>query len=889
MSYSSSSFTPIKKTLSNGLTVLIKPVNHLPRIETHMWYNVGSKHESHNEKGMAHLIEHMLFKGTALLSETDINHITHKLSGYSNAFTSQDCTSYVFRLPSSVWEHALVVFAQCMKEARFDPQHLSSEIKTVVEELRLYRDDYYSSALEELIATLFSEHPYHYPIIGSSSHLTHLNRDQLFNFYQHYYHPNNATLVIIGDVIPKQALTLVEKHLGHIPAGKPPSYHALPIHNDIIAKEITLYRDVSTPWVCYCYTVPGLQDQKNHLHDLVALILGGNKSSRLYQKLVVEHQYAVDVDCFTYEFFEKGLFCIALYPIDEKQIPAIEKIVEQEIENLSKEIASWELAAAQKNLLLDTLFIFESIEKQATIIGNSFMATNDEQAVSSYFNNIEQTSEQDLQVFIKEYLRPSIRHSTTLRSVSEQEKIHLKKILAEKEQSEQALLTHHNRTEPIEPGNYVHSLPYPPITDYFFPVPDTQTLDNGLNLITHNNPHMPYVYIILNFKSNPYYDIPEKAGLFTFLLLLMTTRTQSMDATTFNKKLQQEGIRLYPSFDGIKIYCLKQDLEKSLSILYEVLTKPSYDEITIEQVRGTILNEINLFWDSPTELIDQLAREHIYAQHPYSKNPLGSEKSISSITDDDLKKCHQTLISPQESTLLLVGDIPDQKKAQSLIAQTFDQWKGNSIETITPHLTAQHKPTTIHHEMNRDQIVLTLTRDTITSLTDDYYPLLLLDIILTGGAGASTDYRLFNLREETGLFYTIDGSLIYGNGIRPNIMIIKTIVSPDHNKQAQEQIQKTLMDLHKNGVSLQEFELAKNLLLSSSVELFETNTSRAHTFLFLKKCNLPFNLFDKQGALLSILKHEDVNEVARRYCNPQDWSVVTVGRSVSKRSPKKGD
>ena len=135
-------FTVFKKTLSNGLTILTRPVTHIPRVEAHLWYNVGSKDEANNERGMAHLIEHMLFKGTQELSESDINLISQKLTADANAFTSQDYTCYTFRLPSNVWQMALRIFADCMQNARFDKDMLASELKAVIEELRMYRDDF---------------------------------------------------------------------------------------------------------------------------------------------------------------------------------------------------------------------------------------------------------------------------------------------------------------------------------------------------------------------------------------------------------------------------------------------------------------------------------------------------------------------------------------------------------------------------------------------------------------------------------------------------------------------------------------------------------------------------------------------------------------------------
>src|SRR5260221_1808279 len=129
MSLLTTKFKISKKILPNGLTVLVKSNHHIPRVEAHLWYNVGSKHEGLGERGMAHLLEHMMFKGTKNLSESDINLICQKLTGDANAFTSQDYTCYTFRLPSHAWQVALEIFAECMQHARFDSQMLASELK----------------------------------------------------------------------------------------------------------------------------------------------------------------------------------------------------------------------------------------------------------------------------------------------------------------------------------------------------------------------------------------------------------------------------------------------------------------------------------------------------------------------------------------------------------------------------------------------------------------------------------------------------------------------------------------------------------------------------------------------------------------------------------------
>jgi predicted Zn-dependent peptidase len=161
----------------------------------------------------------------------------------------------------------------------------------------------------------------------------------------------------------------------------------------------------------------------------------------------------------------------------------------------------------------------------------------------------------------------------------------------------------------------------------------------------------------------------------------------------------------------------------------------------------------------------------------------------------------------------------------------------------------------------------------------DFNALSLLDVIVTGGPQSSPSSRLFQLREKSGLFYAIGGSLVYGSREQPGMAFIKTIVAPEKNQNAQQQIFQALKSVQKNGITAEELSMAKNLLLASSIELFENNGSMAQTFLFLKKLNLPLNLFDKQGEILSIIEAVRVNEIAQRFCNPDFASTIQIGRT----------
>jgi len=878
------SFHVAKKQLDNGLTILAKKNSLIPRVEIQLWYNVGSKHEESGEKGLAHLIEHMMFKGTAHLSESDINLITHKLAGKANAFTTQDYTSFTFTLPRNVWHEALPILAECMQHATFNEQMLASEVKAVIEELRLYRDDYQNSIFEKMIASIFPEHPYHYPIIGSKHDLCNLDRDALMRFYKKHYHPNNATLVIVGDIDIDDAFSTTEKYFGQIPPAKNYTQPAFLFEDDIEAKTVTLYRQTNNPWCCYMYKIPGILAGKNHLFNTASLILASGKSSRLYKKLVEEEELAIDVDSFVFDFFERGLFGIAVYPKDREAISKIELLIEQELELLqTKTIEDWEFLAVKKRVNIDYATLLEDNEKQAEVIGSSFLATADELFIEKYLRNIETLTKEEIQSFFREYLSPSVQHKGYLLAMTDNDKKKLELLQKETDQLERKILAKHIRTQPLEPGKWAEKIQTPALTHFTSPKPENFTLDTGLNVIFYNNPAVPQVFGILSFKANFFYDDYQYSGIFNFLLRLLTDQTGRYSPEELNKILETQGLYINPSTDHITFKCLSEDLGKTLEMLHEMLTNPKFDKKTIEKLRMHSLSDLDDFWDTPLEFVDQIAKDLIYQAHPYSKNSLGTREGIKNITPKILQEYYQKFISPHDATLVLTGDLKGYD-VTTLVPEIFKNWQGPQVhDLILPPIQTSKKAEMISHQITRDQIVLAFTAPSIARTDHDYLSAALLDIILTGGSHGGSSSRLFALRELDGLFYAIGGSLIHNAREAEGMILIKTIVSVDKAEQAQNLILKTIENLGNFGITNEEFLMAKNLLFLSSADLFDSNIQMAYTFLFLKKFKLSFDLFDKQGELLSILKIDRLQEIAKRLC-AQQISTIKVG-SVGSVAP----
>jgi zinc protease len=867
-----------KKILSNGMTILVHTVTTIPKVSLQLWYNVGSKDEKTGEKGLAHLIEHMIFKGTkSLLSESDINVLTHKLSGSCNAFTWYDYTGYLFNMPSHNWEKVLPIVSDCMVNCLFKDDHLNSEMKAVIQELKMRRDEYAILLIEDLLTSIFADHPYHYPVIGYKQDLWSVSAANLQAFYKKHYIPSNATLVVVGDVLAEHVFDLAELHFGSIKSPADYTRQRFYHNRDIVSKQVTLYRDIQQPMIANVFVVPGFYEKIDHVIDTAALLLGGSKASRLYRRLVDELQLVTSIDVSSWDLFEYGLLIISFEPKQTKDINAIEAIIQEEIDSLATEgPRDDELERVVKRLQIQYYRFLEDTEQQAHKIGESFLATGDENYAFNYLIDPTDILKHKVKNLLKLYIRPCVMHRGSLLPLPEQEKKYWAILQQQSDQEDERILLQRQRITEVEPARYAHTIESAQPKQFHFPRAHKTTLSNGVKVLYYNNNKTPKIDLILDLKSKYYYDSEIKPGLYNFVTHMLTEGTTRYNATQLAQEFEKLGISFSAYPGQIRMSMLSVDLKRGLELLGEILLNSTFDLQQIEKVRSQILADISNFWDDPYYFAGQLLREAIYHGHPYSKNQLGQEKSIRSITRDDLVEFYNSYISPDGAKIVLVGDI-DHIDLQKELDSTIGKWLGSQIaEVKLPKLYATQKKE-INYSINRDQITLCFAGLSVERLHPDYDKLLIFDQILTGGLLGSMSSRLFELREQTGLFYTISGSLIANANYAPGMFIIKTIVSLDRLKEAEEVILKTLK--HSTDViSNEEFEHAKNAIANVLIDNFESSSEIAQAFLFLDKYNLPANYFDMRMEALQKISISDVQLAVKKVICLDQLLTIRVGR-----------
>jgi len=390
-----------EKTLKNGLKVYVIEEHSSPVVSVQVWYKVGSKNEVVGITGSAHLLEHMMFRGTKEIK--DFSQIIDELGGMDNAFTSFDETAYWCEIPSSAVEKVLYMEADRMRNITFDG--FDEERNVVIEERRWRTENDQRGALwEALFSTIFWAHPYGNPVIGWRSDLENVNLEKIKQFYETYYAPNNAYLIVVGDVKAEEVFKIAENYFGKYESKEIPKFYTTePKQRGPRRTEIK--KEGFATYIAVAYRVPKASSEYSPAVSLLADILGGGKTSKLYKSIVYEKQLASSISAFYYGLKDEGLLIIFATLQQGKDINELEKAINEEIENLRKnKVSEEELIRAKNNQLADLIYSRESVVRLGFQLGEALINTDNPNYINEYPKLIQKVSKQDIEKIINEYI-----------------------------------------------------------------------------------------------------------------------------------------------------------------------------------------------------------------------------------------------------------------------------------------------------------------------------------------------------------------------------------------------------------------------------------------------------------------------------------------------------
>src|SRR6516162_1525825 len=359
-----------RTVLSNGLVVLTKEVHTSPIVTSMIWYRVGSRNEEMGHTGKSHFLEHMLFKGTERFKKGEIDLLTLKNGGGNNAFTSHDFTAYYFNFASDRWEVALDIEADRMGNCVFEPEEFEAEKKVVIEELKTGLDSPWGLLLQELEAAAYKIHPYRNPIVGWLQDVEGATVESQQAYYQRYYHPNNATLVVVGDFNTADILKKIDRAFGSIPAGPQPSKMVLREPPQRGERRLVVRWRSKIPRLAMAYHVPEIAHPDTYALQVLAVVLAEGKASRLYQRMVEREQTVTFISAEFGESKDPTLFHIRAEARGDHSIDEIESSVDDELANIvERGVSAHELDRAKHQIEPRFILSRERTLDQAILLG----------------------------------------------------------------------------------------------------------------------------------------------------------------------------------------------------------------------------------------------------------------------------------------------------------------------------------------------------------------------------------------------------------------------------------------------------------------------------------------------------------------------------------------
>ena len=389
--------------LKNGLKVLMVEKKGTPLINIQLGYNIGSFVESKGEKGMAHLFEHMMFRGSKNVKDQEHSQLIEENGGYTNAYTSDDRTVYYETIPKEKLELILKLESDRMNNLIINQEKLETEKKVVLEEYRWrYENNPQGAVFKKLLKYLYKNHPYEFGAIGKKEDIKNFTTEQSMSFYKKYYAPNNATLIIVGDINTKETIPIIKKYFGQFPSSKQPPYPSLIIKNETPIN-IQDTSKLPFPLTIVTYYLPPANHKDSLALSVLMNILDRDETSRLSKEIIKKKEIASHF--LSYPMFNKGTGCFALTAI---HMPGLSKKIKntifEQIDNIIQNgVTQKELTKTINQITMDKQLKKYKAQSIASEVLYNQMILNDPEFTNTELEKIKKITNQEIMQVAKKY------------------------------------------------------------------------------------------------------------------------------------------------------------------------------------------------------------------------------------------------------------------------------------------------------------------------------------------------------------------------------------------------------------------------------------------------------------------------------------------------------
>ncbi len=843
--------------LDNGQTVVIKEVHDNPIVIIDTWIKTGSINETDENNGVAHFLEHLFFKGTPKHPAKEFDEILESKGAVTNAATSKDFTHYYILIPSQYFELALDLHSDMLLNPLIPRKELEKERKVVIEEIAKNNDKPTTILYRNMINNFYKIHPYKRDVIGTKEVIEHITREQILDFYERWYTPENMTTIIIGDVNSQKALELVKskfnkpcdlkekKSLPQYKLDKKPSAQ-LETKQDL---------KIETGYILIgfkgCHPIT---DKDSYTLDVLATILGEGKSSRLYKNIKEQKQMVHSISASNSSMKDDSIFYISANYMTE-DIERLKASIFEEIAKIQKNgITPEELQKAKNIIERDTFYSRESISNIASEIGYTVTLTNDTSYYRNYLENINKVTVEDIKKAAREYLDIN---SAVISTVS-----------------------------PLKDTQ--NTVKNEPVKDYSAKVisQDKDTtkyeLENGAILVITKNTTNDIIALEMASRGgNNLEKIPGTLSVLADTLLKGTYKYKSQE---LSQLLEENGIIISPSARGdsfsIAAKFTKNEKDLALDILEELVVKASLDSFDIDRVKADKLHAIKNQKNTPDTFIFDEFKTELWKNTPYGNTGKILQNTIPQIQKEDVIELYKNLFLAENTVITVNGNVNEQEYINyfsNLLKNSGKPKIKISDYKYKFKPLMQNKTIKIKNDAQAVWILIGWLTDGVMN-QKDWVALQVIDSIL--GSGMSS--RLFMiLRDEQGLAYQVGSS--FSANVNKGAFGLYIATNPNNVLTAKQGLFGEINRLKKEFVTDKELQEAKDKILGNFVLSMETNMDKASVMNSLEITDRGYNFIDKYPQLINSVTVQDIIRTANKYFSqPYVYAVSGPYKAIEK-------
>jgi len=889
-----------KFTLDNGLQVIFHIDRSDPVVAVALTTHVGSAREKEGRTGFAHLFEHLLFLESENLGKGGLDKMSARIGGSgANGSTSRDRTNYFQTVPKDALEK--MIWAEADKLGYFintvtDPV-LAKEKQVVKNEKRQAVDNRpYGHVNYVIDKNMYpKEHPYNWQVIGSLEDLQNATLQDVKDFYNRWYTPNNTTLTITGDFDTAQAKTWVHKYFDEIKRGEEvPTLEKQPVVLESTKK--LYYEDnfARLPQLSMTWASVPVYHPDSYALEVLASYLSDGKEAPFNQVLIANKQLTSNVTMFNFGSELAGQFRLIVNAFNGKNLNEVAQSIQDAFAKF--EATGIPLEDLERIKAGQETNFYQGL---SSVLGKGFQLAQyeifagDPGFINKDVQNILAVTQEDVKRVYEKYIKSKHHIATSFVPIGQTDLILEGSALAEVVEEKiidgaeetfdaSAIATYENT-----PSSFDRSVepPYGESPDITIPELWEEALSSGLKVYGIENDEVPLVQFSLSIQGGLLLENPEKVGVSNLMTQLMEKGTATKTTAELENAIASLGasINIFSRDESIIVSgtTLAKNYTETLALAEEMLLHPRWDAEEYMLIKQRVKSQLQQQLANPNSIASNEYAKLIYGDdHILSKNNLGTPETVEAITIDDLKTYYTANLSPSISKMYIVGAISKSNAISGLNGlNTNWQAKEVAIPEITIPKAPEQSTVYFYDVPGAKQSVLRFGYPALALTDPDYYKATIMNYRLGGGGFASQLTQ--QLREGKGYTYgirsgfsgsTIPGAFTISSGVRSNVTYESTALVKD------------ILNSYGKDYNTQDLDVTKSFLIKSGARAFETTGAKLNMLSNIGEFNMPYDYAKQREKTVQEITVEDIKALSQKYLDPNKMIYLVVGDSQTQMS-----